>query len=81
MVGFWSPEYAKSLNVPGYHLHFLSVEHQKGGHVLACSGKNLSLELQREISFSVVLPENEEFLQADLRRDPSADLAKAEQGT
>jgi acetolactate decarboxylase len=23
LVGFWTPEYAKTLNVPGYHLHFL----------------------------------------------------------
>jgi acetolactate decarboxylase len=26
LVGFWTPEYAKALNVPGYHLHFLSKE-------------------------------------------------------
>ena len=26
MVGFWTPEYAKSLNVPGYHLHFISAD-------------------------------------------------------
>lgn len=24
LVGFWTPEYAKTLNVPGYHLHFLT---------------------------------------------------------
>jgi acetolactate decarboxylase len=24
LVGFWTPQYAKNLNVPGYHLHFLS---------------------------------------------------------
>ena len=27
LVGFWTPEYApKSLNVPGYHLHFISAD-------------------------------------------------------
>jgi acetolactate decarboxylase len=78
MVGFWSPHYAKSFNVPGYHLHFLSKEHKKGGHLLGCSGKNLKLELQRESGMVVVLPETEEFLKADLTHDPSADLDKAE---
>ena len=34
LVGFWTPEYAKTLNVPGYHLHFLSADHQSGGHLL-----------------------------------------------
>jgi acetolactate decarboxylase len=37
LVGFWSPTYAKTLNVPGYHLHFVSADRQHGGHVLQCS--------------------------------------------
>jgi acetolactate decarboxylase len=38
LVGFWTPEYAKTFNVPGYHLHFLSADHQSGGHLLQCAG-------------------------------------------
>src|SRR5207245_9053499 len=34
LVGFWTPEYAKSLNVPGYHLHFISRDRTRGGHLL-----------------------------------------------
>ncbi|MBV9177498.1 MAG: acetolactate decarboxylase [Nitrososphaeraceae archaeon] len=41
LVGFWTPEYAKNLNVPGYHLHFLSKNHAKGGHLLQCSPNKL----------------------------------------
>jgi acetolactate decarboxylase len=77
-VGFWSPQYGKALNVPGYQLHFLSKEHKKGGHLLGCSGKNLRLEMQREIGFAMVLPENDAFLHANFTGDPSADLEKAE---
>ena len=36
LVGFWTPEYAKSLNVRGYHLHFISADRKHGGHVLQC---------------------------------------------
>jgi len=78
LVGFWSPEYAKSFNVPGYHFHFLSEDRSKGGHVLDCSGKSLKLESHRESMIAVVLPETQEFLSADLSRDPSKDLNKAE---
>src|SRR6516162_8750781 len=31
LLGFWTPEYAKSLNVPGYHLHFISADRVHGG--------------------------------------------------
>jgi acetolactate decarboxylase len=78
LVGFWTPQYAKTLNVPGYHLHFLSADRSRGGHVLQCCGTNLRLQIQREGDFRVSLPETEAFLKADLRRDPAADLAKAE---
>jgi acetolactate decarboxylase len=78
LVGFWTPEYAKTFNVPGYHLHFLSEDYQSGGHLLECSGSELRLQIQREGDYHVASPETEDFVKADLRRDPSADLAKAE---
>jgi acetolactate decarboxylase len=78
LVGFWTPEYAKSLNVPGYHLHFISADRTHGGHVLQCRGKHLRLQIQREGDYHIVLPETEDFLRANLRRDPTAALAKAE---
>jgi acetolactate decarboxylase len=78
LVGFWTPEYAKTLNVPGYHLHFLSTDHKNGGHLLQCRGSNLRLQIQRGGEYRLALPETEDFLKADLRRDPAADLARAE---
>jgi acetolactate decarboxylase len=78
LVGFWTPEYAKTLNVPGYHLHFLSADRKSGGHVLQCRGSNLDLQIQSEGDYRLALPETESFLKADLRHDPSADLARAE---
>jgi hypothetical protein len=56
LVSFWTAEYAKSLNVPGYHLHFISVERAHGGHVLQWRGKKLSLQIQREGDYHIVLP-------------------------
>lgn len=78
LVGFWTPEYAKMFNVPGYHLHFVSTDRTHGGHLLQCRGANLRLQIQREGDYHLALPETEDFLKADLRRDPTAALAQAE---
>lgn len=37
LVGFWCPEYVGGINVPGYHLHFISDDRTKGGHLLDMS--------------------------------------------
>jgi acetolactate decarboxylase len=34
LVGLWSPGFAGSFSVPGYHFHFLSADRKRGGHVL-----------------------------------------------
>lgn len=36
MVGFRFPDYMQGLNVPGYHLHVISDDRTRGGHVLDC---------------------------------------------
>jgi acetolactate decarboxylase len=78
LVGFWTPPYAKTLNIPGYHLHFLSQDHQHGGHLLQCRGRHLRLQIQHEGTLNIALPETEDFLKADLRQDPSTALERAE---
>ena len=78
LVGFWSPAYAKTLTVPGYHLHFITDDRRAGGHVLEGSGRGLRLQIQREVDLRLSLPESAEYLRADLTRDPSADLDQAE---
>ena len=32
-MGFHSPDYAQGITVAGFHMHFLSSDHQSGGHV------------------------------------------------
>ncbi len=78
LVGFWTPSYARTINVPGYHLHLLSDDHRHAGHVLELQSRELELELHRESHLQLVLPESPAFLKADLSGDPAAALAKAE---
>ncbi len=81
LIGFWTPTYAKTLNVPGYHLHFLSKDRRKGGHVMNLQARNLLATLHVETDIHLAIPETEAFLKADLQDDPSRDLDIAEKVT
>lgn len=78
LLGFWSPTYARTFNIPGYHLHLLSGDHQHGGHVLGIQAKNLKLQVMDADNLIMALPESPEFLKADLSGDPALALSKAE---
>jgi acetolactate decarboxylase len=78
LLGFWSPSYVSTLNIPGYHLHFLSADHQHGGHVLGIQAKNLKLQVMDSDNLVIALPETPGFLKADLSGNPAAALSKIE---
>ena len=78
LVGFWTPSYARTINVPGYHLHLLSDDHQHGGHILDLQASDLSVSLHMDNDLHLALPETPSFLTADLQGDPAEALAKAE---
>ena len=77
-VGLWSPGFAGSFSVPGYHFHFLSNDRKRGGHLLECKALTVTISGCAINEMHVSLPETEEFLKADLSHDPSADLMSAE---
>lgn len=78
LVGLWSPVFAASFSVPGYHFHFLSEDRQRGGHVLECQASDVEIDGCAMNEMHVSLPETAEFLQADLSHDPVEDLLNAE---
>ncbi len=80
IVGFWTPAYAKALNVAGYHLHFISADRKKGGHLLGVKAGKLTAALHLETDFHIGIPETRAFLEADLRDDPTKALDVAEKG-
>lgn len=78
LVGFWTPSFARTINIPGYHLHLLSDDHAHGGHLLELRATSLSVELHTQDHLHLALPDTAGFLAADLRGDPSTALAQAE---
>ena len=81
LVGLWSPAFAASFSVPGYHFHFLSEDRQHGGHVLDCRASEVEIDSCAITEMHVSLPETEQFLAADLSRDSVEDLLTAERPT
>jgi len=68
MIGFRGPGYMMGINVAGDHMHFITDDRQRGGHVLG-------FETEGEVSFQVALlptmrlevpTEDEEFNEAKL---------------
>ena len=79
LVGFRLPDYVKGINVPGYHVHFISANHQVGGHVLDFTLDQGTIELALCSQFQLLLPEDQSaFSRIDFSRDRSHELEKAE---
>jgi acetolactate decarboxylase len=78
LVGFWAPLYARAVNVPGYHFHFISKDEGLGGHLLDMEAGHLEVGIHVESELHVAIPETEEFLIADLSGDHQEALHQAE---
>jgi len=78
LAGFYTPRFMESLSAPGYHLHFLTEDRQKGGHLIECELKKARIGIQHVPKLDVGLPITLDFLTADLTRDIRKDIEKAE---
>lgn len=78
IVGFRCPPYVKGINVPGYHLHFLSADRKTGGHVLDFTVEKATVEIDDKGEFTMVLPADKAFYGADLSTDREKDLKAVE---
>ena len=58
LVGFRFPDATAGVEVPGFHLHFLSEDHQLGGHVLAATLVDGTLRIDGGDELHVELPEH-----------------------
>jgi len=69
LVGFWCPAWVGQINLPGYHLHFLTADRSGGGHVLEVSVSRAIAELDETPVFDLSLPTTSEFRAIDLAGD------------
>jgi len=78
VVGFWCPEFATGMNVPGYHLHFITDDRKAGGHILDLRVEGAEVALDVTPNIFMALPTAGDFYDVDLSRDLQEDLERVE---
>jgi acetolactate decarboxylase len=80
MVGFRFPAYAEGIEVGGYHLHFVSADRRRGGHVLGSRSRGLRVRLDPSNDLHVELPPRIELADPSLAAETHAAVAAVERG-
>jgi acetolactate decarboxylase len=79
LAGFRFPDYAQGLNVPGYHMHFITDDRKAGGHLLDCQLQKGRLSAEHTSNFHMELPIEGDFLKADLSKDQQEEINQVEE--
>lgn len=79
IVGFWSPHFSQAISIAGYHLHAVSEDRTRAGHVFDLRAREVIAEVHRVSDLHVALPETEAYLRADLG-STRADMDAIERG-
>ncbi len=75
VIGFYMPAFYNGINVPGYHLHFISDDREKGGHILDFTiPAGTTVEYDITPGYTMGLPTSGDFTGVDLTKDLSREL-------
>lgn len=78
LVGFKTPEFAKGLNVPGYHIHFITENKSAGGHVLNFELEDGNVSFDTTNNFFLELPKSGDFTKINLEEDLEGEMKTVE---
>jgi len=78
IVGFRFPGYMKGVNVPGYHLHFITEDRKAGGHLLECTIADAHAGIDYTNNLFIALPGESAFYNINLAKDKQDQLDKIE---
>ncbi len=80
MLGFRFPTYVEGIEVAGYHLHFISADRARGGHVLGSRSRGLRARLDPSDDLHVELPPRIDLADPDLAAATHAAVDAVERG-
>jgi acetolactate decarboxylase len=80
MVGFRFPSYVEGIEVSGYHLHFISADRTRGGHVLDSRSAGLRARLDPSNDLHIELPPAIDLADPDLASDTHRAVELVERG-
>lgn len=61
LVGFRFPAWARGINAPGYHFHFVDEARERGGHVLDVAGRSMDAQIDTSRAVTVMTPDDPLF--------------------
>jgi acetolactate decarboxylase len=80
LVGVYFPDHMDGNNMPGWHLHFLSEDKSKGGHVFNVIMKNGLVRLDKISRIEIELPKAAAFDTYSLKQASEEEIKKVEKG-
>ena len=80
MVCIYYPDYMDGINAPGWHLHFLSEDRLKGGHVFDLEMESGTIYLAKINNIEIQLPSEPAFDTYSLKDASGSDIKQVEQG-
>ena len=78
LVGVYFPDYMDGINMPGWHLHFLSEDRTKGGHVFDVSLREGTAYVDKINGIAIDLPEDPAFDTYSLKQDLQEEIKSVE---
>ncbi len=78
VVALYCPDYMSDLNATGWHMHFISKDKSKGGHVLGLKVDQVGVIMDISDGFEMTLPDNDMYRGFDFTIDQSEDIEKVE---
>ncbi|MBQ9614607.1 MAG: acetolactate decarboxylase [Lachnospiraceae bacterium] len=78
LIGVYFPDYMDGINMPGWHLHFLSEDRSKGGHVFDVSVREGISKVDKITNIYINLPEEAAFDTYSLKQDLRDEIKSVE---
>lgn len=80
LVCVYYPDYMDGINAPGWHLHFLSADKTRGGHVFDLSLRSGRAEMDKISRIEIQLPNSASFDTYSLKNASQDEIRQVEQG-
>lgn len=78
LVALYCPDYVSGINLYGWHIHFISSDGIKGGHVLDVAIKTANAQIDITSAYKIVLPDTQDFASLSLANDMQSATTKVE---
>ena len=78
LVGVYFPDYMDGINMPGWHLHFLSEDRTKGGHVFDVCIQSGLAKVDKISNIVIELPKDAAFDTYSLKQDLQEEIKSVE---